>query len=121
MGITGAQDLISNQFDAPFYQQLILDAPAFARSEVTFLIFALKKEGSTSSALISQWYKNTKPAADVLLRLALKKAKQQGKEDYFSFYAARYLKDKDLKPTQEQVSQLKGHHETQLNLLTEER
>ena len=116
-GVKGTQELISNKFDAAFYQQLIVESSSFARSDVTFLLFALKEEGSTSSALISRWFKTAQPAPEVLLRLVLKKDKKPKQEDYFSFYVAQYLKDKKINLTTEQLRLLSNHHEAQLRML----
>lgn len=101
-----------------FYQELFQQKENYSRDQVTFLLMALKQKKNIRGALIDQWYQNTKPRADLVLKLVLAREKPQKEEDYFSFYGARYLKNNKTSFTPEEKAKMSKHHEKQLQILT---
>lgn len=94
-----------------FYKKLFEIRDSFKRSEIVFLMLALREDNKTEAALLSQWFLNTKPNKQDVLELALVRNPDADKEDMFSFMVARYILPLDTKPDFILLKKLLNHHE----------
>ncbi len=107
---------ISSSDQKEFYLAMLGQLDQFDRDNLNFLNLALTKDKDLQLALISEWFDNTKPKNELVFNLVLARKKPVEGEDYFSFYAARYLKDYLSTLPLSELTKLKNHHEKQLKI-----
>ncbi len=107
---------INGEEQKEFYLVLLNQIDQFDRNNLNFLTLALTKEKDLQLALISEWFDNTKPKNELVFNLVRARKKPVEGQDYFSFYAARYLREYLSTLPLVELEKLKNHHEKQLTI-----